>query len=162
MNYRLPAEVAALCKARDALKHRFNETRLNFTLDGKLVGDIGEALALEFFDLKPCPMRTKGVDCVTQDNRQVQVKATGRANSGPAFTPGDGVADQLLFIRLDFDAETWSVAYNGPEAPIRDLLPEQWSGTVVVRLAKVIEANGLVAESDRLPLTPAADGLVVP
>jgi hypothetical protein len=147
---RLPAAVLAFCKAHNYLQQHFVSTGLRFTLDGKLVGDIGEAMAAESFDLILCARRTKGVDAHTRDGRSVQVKATGRAKSGPAFTPGEGVADYLLFLRIDFSAGSAEVAYNGPEAVIRKMLPPSWSGTKVVSLAKLLAANEQIEDHQRL------------
>ncbi|WP_439885291.1 DUF6998 domain-containing protein [Pseudomonas syringae] len=70
-----------------------------------------------------------------------------------AFKPGKGFADYPLFFRIDFESNTAMVAYNGPEAPVRRLLPENgWAGTKVLSLAAIqllaLEVNPL----DRLPL----------
>jgi hypothetical protein len=147
---KLPAAVTAFCQAHSALQAHFSATGLAFTLDGKLVGDIGEALAAEAFDLVLCERRTKGVDAHTRDGRSVQIKATGGAKTGPAFTPGEGVAEQLLFLRLDFKSGLAEVAYNGPEAPIRALLPAVWTGTKVIPLAKMRAEDAKVSADRRL------------
>jgi len=91
-----------------------------------------------------------GVDCHAPDGRTVQVKATGSPTKGPAFTPGEGRAEHLLFLRLDFASATGSVAYNGPEAPIRRLLPPGFTGTRRANFAKVLEADSAVAQKHRL------------
>ena len=121
-----------------------------FTLDGKLVGDIAEAMAAEAFDLVLCERRTPGVDAHTRDGRSGQVKATGKAKAGPAFTRGEGIAEHLLFLRIDFETGLAEVAYNGPEAPVRALLPTTWSGTTVIPLSRVREADTKVADERRL------------
>ncbi|MDD2765893.1 MAG: hypothetical protein PHE83_18170, partial [Opitutaceae bacterium] len=50
--------------------------RLAFTVDGKIIGDIGEMIAANVFGLEPLPANTKGHDLRTPDGRLVQVKAT--------------------------------------------------------------------------------------
>ena len=52
----MPQEIRELFKARQSLLKRYShitnrkgEPRLGFTFDGNLVGDIGEALAVEYF-----------------------------------------------------------------------------------------------------------------
>lgn len=152
LTLRLPASVRALWTAQQALARRYADTGLKFTLDGRLVGDIAEALAREHFGLVPPPKRTGGVDALTADRKTtVQVKATGLDDSGPAFTPGVGKADHLLFVRINFKANTASVAYNGPESPIRALLPKGvWTGTREIRLADVQRLAKKVAIKDRL------------
>lgn len=150
---KFPEVVRALSNAQKALARHYSSTGLKFTLDGRLVGDIAEALALEYFDLMLPEKRTGGVDALTKlGKKTVQVKATGKEKSGPAFTPGEGFADYLLFFRIDFDANTASVAYNGPEAPVRALLPKRWVGTKVIPLADIRElAKEVVNEEALLP-----------
>jgi hypothetical protein len=148
----LPDVVRDLWSAQQALARHYSDTGLRFTLDGRLVGDIAEALAREHFDLVPPKKRTGGVDALTMTGKTVQVKATGNDKSGPAFTPGEGYADYLLFFRIDFDANTASVAYNGPEASIRALLPKgNWTGTRVVALADIQKLANKVAIEETLP-----------
>ncbi|MFK3736138.1 DUF6998 domain-containing protein [Massilia sp. TN1-12] len=148
---KLPEVIRDLWVAQQALAKHYEATGLKFTLDGRLVGDIAEALALDHFDLKPPKKRTGGVDAVTRSGKTVQVKATGNPKSGPAFTPGKGCAEYLLFFAIDFEANTASVIYNGPEAPVRALLPaEGWSGTKVLRLPEMVRLAKSVALSDRI------------
>jgi hypothetical protein len=147
LTLQLPNVVRVLWAAQQALAVHYADTGLKFTLDGRLVGDIAEALALQHFDLLPPEKRTGGVDALTKEGKSVQVKATGKEKSGPAFTPGKGFADYLLFFRIDFEANTASVVYNGPEAPIRALLSDgDWRGTKVLPLADV---RALAKKSDR-------------
>lgn len=47
-----------------------------FTPDGRLVGDIGEAFACYHFDLEPLPGNEKTHDARTKDGKLVQVKTT--------------------------------------------------------------------------------------
>lgn len=146
----MPTVIRDLWNAQQAVARHFADTGLAFTLDGRLVGDIAEALALKYFDLLLPRIRTKGVDALTKANKTVQVKATGKRTSGPAFTPGEGRADYLLFLRMDFEKNTATVAYNGPEAPVRKLLPETWNGTKVVPLADILRLAKEVRKEDAL------------
>ena len=148
----LPAPVLVLYQAHKAMCKHFEHTGLKFTLDGKLIGDIGEALVAEAFGITLCARRTPGVDGHTADGRSVQIKATGRMNAGPAFTPGRGVAHHLIFVRIDFSAGNVAVLYNGPEARIRALLPKSWSGTKEVRIARLLEVDADVGDDERLPI----------
>lgn len=151
---KLPEVIKDLWAAQQALAKHYEATGLKFTLDGRLVGDIAEALALDHFDLKLPPKRQGGVDALTRSGKTVQVKATGNPKSGPAFTPGKGRAEYLLFFAIDFQANTASVIYNGPEAPVRTLLPAAgWSGTKVLRLPDMVRLAKTVALSDRIAYT---------
>ncbi|BAL23666.1 hypothetical protein [Azoarcus sp. KH32C] len=147
----LPEVVNQLWTAQQALAKHYAQTQLKFTLDGRLVGDIAEALAFEYFDLVPPRKRTGGVDALTKSGKTVQVKASGLCNSGPAFTPGKGFSEYLLFFQIDFRVGRAKVLYNGPEAPIRALLPAEWKGTKVVPLQALHALAMKVAYSDALP-----------
>jgi hypothetical protein len=135
--------------AHRALVEAYGDTKLRFTLDGRLVGDIAEATAAQAFGLKLCEVRTPGVDAFAGDGRTVQVKASG-IGKGPAFTPGEGRADHLLFLTLDFERAVALVRYNGPEAPVRERLPQDFRGTKRVPLATVLTLDGAVAKEQRL------------
>jgi hypothetical protein len=152
----LPRVVRDLWMAQQALTRHYESTGLKFTLDGRLVGDIGEAAALEHFELVLPPKRTKGVDALTKMGKAVQVKSTGSSISGPAFTPGEGVADYLLFFQIDFDSCTAVVVYNGPEAPVRALLPTgSWTGTKVIPLTDIKRLASEVPISASVPFKTA-------
>ena len=151
---RLPGAVQTLVAAHRAMVASYEATKLRFTLDGRLVGDIAEATAAEAFDLVLCDKRTAGVDAWTRTGKQrksVQVKSSA-IGKGPAFTPGDGRAHHLIFLRLDFDRCEAHVEYNGPEAPVRAELPTEFTGTKRVSIARVRALNAMVASKERLVL----------
>lgn len=149
----LPQPVTDLWHSQQALAKHYARTGLKFTLDGRLVGDIAEALALEHFQLCLPPKRTKGVDALTTSGHTVQIKASGLENSGPAFTPGTGRARYLLFFQFDFSAGKATVVYNGLEAPVRArLLPKEWTGTKVVNLAELRDLAKELGNENALPL----------
>ncbi|WP_170836248.1 hypothetical protein [Pandoraea sp. ISTKB] len=152
MLIQLPPVVRGIWDAQQALAEHYADTGLMFTLDGRLVGDIAEAVALRHFDLRVPQTRTKGVDALTRSGKSVQVKATGRSNAGPAFTTGTGVADYLLFFQINFEAGTARVVYNGPESPVRALLPENLNGTHVVKLRDIQALASGVASHELLPI----------
>jgi hypothetical protein len=155
MPIKLPEVVLDFFRAHNALKAHYAATGLAFTLDGKLVGDIGEAVASEAFGLVFPDKRIPGVDAFASDHRSVQIKATGRRSAGPAFTPGEGFAQHLLFLRIDFAAGVAHVAYNGPEARIRAFLPTPFSGTITLRLNQILAADALVKDDERLLRLPS-------
>lgn len=158
LTLQLPDAVKMLWNAQQALAAHYAATGLKFTLDGRLVGDIAEALALSHFDLLLPEKRTGGVDALTRQGKTVQVKATGKPRTGPAFTPGRGTADYLLFFAIDFEKNTAAVVYNGPEEPVRRLLPTgEWSGTKVLPLAQVCAIAREVAPDGRIPLCRVLD-----
>ena len=149
----LPKVVVDLWASQQELVKHYAHTGLKFTLDGRLVGDIAEAVALEYFDLNLPDQRTGGVDALTRDGKSVQIKATGSKKAGPAFTPGTGVADYLIFFQMDFCTGTATLIYNGLEAPVRkELLPKSWSRTKRINLYRLQQLAAQLVESNALPL----------
>ena len=146
----LPECVRAIVVAHRVLVESYAATSLRFTLDGRLVGDIAEATAADAFGLDLCRVRRPGVDALTRGGCTVQVKASG-IGKGPAFTPGEGRADYLIFLLIDFEQAAAYVRYNGPEAPVRAVLPANFAGTKRVSLAKVVALDAEVPDAQRLP-----------
>ena len=148
----LPDVIEALVTAQQALKEHYEAVtngRLEFTLDGNLVGDIGEALAIEEFGLELQGRCEEGVDGVAS-GRTVQVKATGTGR-GPAFRRTRVDAEHLLFFQIDFANCRARVIYNGPEAPVRLALGDAWVGQRSLSLRRMEDLNRMVLESERLP-----------
>ena len=88
-----------------------------FTIDGRLVGDIGEVLAEMDFDVRlfckdtghwGAPEYRKGHDGLTSDNRRVDIKATFKRHF--AFT---NEPDYCLALKLS-PSGAYEVIYNGP------------------------------------------------
>lgn len=145
----LPDHVRDLVTAHAALVGAYASTKLRFTFDGRLVGDIAEATAAEAFGLELCRVRTAGVDAHALDGRSVQIKASG-IGKGPAFTPGEGRADHLIFLLLDFVRAEAFVRYNGPEKPVRAELPRGFIGTKRVSLPRILALDAAVPDDKRL------------
>ena len=155
----LAKPVIEMWKAQQAVAKHYVRTGLKFTLDGRLVGDIAEAMALEHYALELPSKRTKGVDALTTSGDTVQVKASGLKSAGPAFTPGTGVARYLLFFVFDFAAGSATVAYNGLEEPVRaQLLPKSWTGTKVVNLSALRALAHQLGDANALPLKHQVNG----
>lgn len=157
--FALPPAIADLLEARNKLRRHYeailraqgSDVELPFTLDGNLVGDIGEAIATELFGVRLVATKsTEGFDGHALDGRTVQVKATG-TKRGPAFRKTETRADHLLFFCLDFENATGSIAYNGPEHYVTHYLPDTFSGQRMVSRAQIRQADLLVQDGERLP-----------
>lgn len=146
----LPPVITDLVLARNRLRDHYRSAALDFTLDGNLIGDIGEAVAAKLFGLKLSPRNGTGIDGHAPDGRSVQVKATG-TNRGPAFRMVDTRADYLLFLVFDLDNLKGEVVYNGPEEPVIKLLPTAWVGQKTVSMAQIRKADAKIAVNQRLP-----------
>ncbi len=147
----LPDAILELVDARDALRRAFEDV-LPFTFDGKLVGDLGEALAVRLFGLTLHPENRRGVDATSPDGREVQVKATSTGR-GPAFTHSELVRpDQhLLFLELRFERREGEIIYNGPEDIVRRYLPPVWEKQRSLTRSQIRRANEEVRPDQRLP-----------
>lgn len=148
----LPPVITDLVLARNRLRDHYHSANLDFTLDGNLIGDIGEAVAAEIFGLKLSPRNGTGIDGHAPDGRSVQVKATG-TNRGPAFRMVDTRADHLLFLVFDLENLKGEVVYNGPEALVIKLLPTAWGGQKTVAMAQIRRVDATLSDDQRLPRT---------
>ena len=79
-----------------------------FTIDGHLVGSIGEVIVAEHYNLDLLPNSTKTHDARTKDGKMVQIKATQVKGIAISSEP-----DYLIVIRLLSDG-SWEEIYNGP------------------------------------------------
>lgn len=157
--FKLPKQIAALVQSRNELKDYYreclkkagSEVELKFTLDGNLVGDLGEALAVELFGIKLVETKaTAGIDGYVKGGKHtVQVKATG-TRRGPAFRKTETEADYLLFFDIDFDNAVVEVVFNGPEKYATRFLPESFVGQRSLTRNQIREADSKVLDSERL------------
>ncbi|NKK40323.1 hypothetical protein GFL72_38110 [Rhizobium leguminosarum bv. viciae] len=147
----LPPVITELVIARDRVRRHYAVPGLSFTLDGKLVGDIGEAVAAELFGLTLKPGGGTGIDGHAPDGRSVQVKATGTGR-GPVFRKVDARAEHLIFIEFDFEKLTGEVVFNGPEHIALRGMPEMWANQRPVSPRMIRLLNEEVLPGDRLPI----------
>ncbi len=130
----LPELLLELIQVRDKLRQRYNQNGvdLKFTPDGRMVGDLGEAIAVELFGINLT--QGTGIDGIAPDGQtSVQVKASGTFG-GAAFRPItiEFCAQHLLFFHLDYEKHCGEVIYNGPEAPVRARYVNGRAGQITV------------------------------
>jgi hypothetical protein len=75
---------------------------------GNLLGDYGEFIAIEAYNLQQAPRGANGYDAVRSDGKTVQVKANYAA-SQIGFR---GDADMLLCLKIDLNGD-WTEIYYG-------------------------------------------------
>jgi hypothetical protein len=159
LTFDLPPSIATLIEARNAVRDHYRDrlqaqgatAELKFTLDGNLVGDLGEALAAELFGIRLVDTKsTVGIDGYAPDGvTTVQVKATGTGR-GPAFRQTETRADHLLFFDLDFETATGTIVFNGPEHYAVKMLPEQFDSQRSLTRNQIRLADTMVREGERL------------
>ena len=121
MKYQTPAPLVAILKAIEEQTAKLTkaaaklEVARNFTLDGRLVGDIGEMLAAQYLELILDDTQRRGHDGVTKIKgveHQVQVKCR-KATSMVNFST---VPELLVVIVFSKDWREWEIVYNGSGA----------------------------------------------
>jgi hypothetical protein len=161
----LPPSIADLFFARAKLRDHYAAVlrdagatlELTFTFDGNLIGDLGEALAVDLFGIRLVDRRSaEGIDGYAPNGRTVQVKATCTGR-GPAFRQTETLADHLLFFDLDLEKATGEVVFNGPEHHATGMLPETFVGQRSLTRAQIRVADLRVAAPERLPMRVPSD-----
>lgn len=104
----LPEPVSRIYEATAELERLYPGRK--FTLDGHLVGSIGEVIAAEVLGLTLYPMSRPGHDAYDA-NGDVQIKMTG-GNSVAMYA----TCDRLVVLRVVSPQEA-EIVYDGPGAP---------------------------------------------
>jgi hypothetical protein len=116
-----------------------------FTVDGHLVGSIGEVIVAEHYGLKLLPNSTKTHDARTNDGKMVQIKATQVKGIAISSEP-----DYLIVIRLLSDG-SWEEIYNGPgKAAWESACKMQKNGQRPISLCKLRNLMGSVDAKDKI------------
>jgi hypothetical protein len=122
----------------------------NFTLDGRLVGDLGEILVEEDYDLELYEGLEKHHDAETPDGRKVQIKTTMKDS---LTFPVDHIPDYYIGIKLHSDG-SYDEIFNGPgeiawEA-VKNRKPTK-TNLHSVTLSALRKLNTKVPDGDRIP-----------
>ena|SRR5437899_1098478 len=117
----------------------------HFTLDGHIVGSIGEVLAAARYDLVLVPASSEGYDAKAQDGRFVEVKATQGDSVGLRSEP-----QHLIVLRILADGQAVEV-YNGPGTlPWAQAGPLQSNGQRNISLGRLTKLMSGVPQASRL------------
>ena len=119
-----------------------------FTLDGHLVGSIGEVLAAHHYGLDLLPASAPVHDAIASDGRMVQVKATQAKTVALRAEP-----EHLLVLRLKPDG-SFDEVYNGPGSLVWESAGRmQKNGQRPIGVAKLARIMDSVPRIERVPLT---------
>ena len=99
-----------LYKITAELEHTYPGRK--FTIDGHIIGSIGEVIVAEHYGLELLPNSTETHDAVSADGKYVQIKATQINRIAISSEP-----DYLIVIKL-FSDGSWEEFYNGPGKPV--------------------------------------------
>ena len=106
-------EIKQLLEITKSLRKKYEEHGRNFTLDGRLVGDIGEVLAAEKYGLELLPENTPIHDSIEKaSGRKIQIKSSFK---GYFYFPcgKDNVPNFFLCIVIK-ETGTVEEIFNGP------------------------------------------------
>lgn len=141
----------------ERLETEYADYNRKFTIDGHLIGSIGEVIVAEAFDLELEKNATPVIDARTKDgtDRTVQIKATQIDRvSFSSKHENEDAPDQVIVISID-KAGNWTLEYNGPGKLIYENLGKpQKNGQSQISLAKLRGLMASVPEAQRLPMKP--------
>ena len=127
---KLPRTVRKLYEAVEELKQAYPGR--HFTLDGHLVGSIGEVVAREAFGFELLPASAPGHDAICSKRGNVQVKITAGRSVALRST-----CDHLIVLRIVSPQEA-EIIYDGKGEPIWHLAGRmQKNGQRQIALSKL-------------------------
>lgn len=117
-----------------------------FTLDGHLVGSIGEVLAAYYYGLELLPPSAKTHDAISQDGKSIQIKITQATSVLITSEP-----EYLIVLFLDKENGDVYEVYNGPgEEPWKSSYLYEKHNTNYMRLSSLLQLDCQVDEKDRI------------
>ena len=125
----------------------------HFTIDGHLLGSIGEVYAAERYGIELLKSSSKTHDGVSADGRLVQIKVTQRKSVALSSEP-----NYLLVLHVD-EGGKFDEVYNGPGSSVWDLVRDKRlpkNGQYQISLTKLAGLNASVSEDDRIEVAPWA------
>ncbi|MEZ9718601.1 hypothetical protein AB4234_16140 [Vibrio cyclitrophicus] len=140
--------VKEMLKIVEALQKQHSKKK--FTLDGRLVGDLGEILVEKDYDLELYPGLEKHHDGKTPDGRKVQIKTTMK-NS--LTFPVDHTPEYYIGIKILPDGSYYEV-FNGPGSvageAVKNRKPTK-NNLHSITLSALEKLSGSVPTQDRIP-----------
>jgi len=128
-----------------------------FTLDGHLVGSIGEVLAAHHYGLELLPNSYQNHDAKTKDGQFVQIKSTQRSSVALRDKPENLL---VLFLKQDGSFEE---VYSGPgKAPWEKAGKMQKNGQRPINLTKLRAIMETVPTALRIPLVRSQHRIGLP
>ncbi len=148
MSITIPEAVSEMLVIVDKLTKAYPKKK--FTLDGRLVGDIGEALVEDAYELEVLEDLQKHHDALGTCGRLVQIKATMKAH---LTFPADHVPDHYLGIQIHADG-SFTEVFNGPGEIAKQALANRSrpkTNLHSVSVATLRKLQDQVSVSDRIP-----------
>lgn len=144
-------EIQQLLDITSSLKKKYKD-KLDFSLDGRLVGDIGEAIVSEKFDIELYPKNHPVYDGFhRQTKKEVQIKASMAYIFSYPFNKD---LEHYIAVHLRNTGKL-EVIYNGPGKPVHNFLKAKKRKSYkriwyTINVNHLIELNSQVRDEDRL------------
>lgn len=139
----LSDKIKELYKITNELENNYPGRK--FTIDGHLVGSIGEVIVAEHYSLTLLRNSTETHDAASPDGKYVQIKATQVNEIAISSKP-----DYLIVIKL-FSDGSWEEVYNGPGKPVWDNAGKmQKNGQRPISLSKLRSLMNSVDKKDTI------------
>jgi hypothetical protein len=133
----LPAPVAELYRAIEKLQKAYGR---KFTLDGHVLGSIGEVVAQETFGFELLPMSARAHDAHCKIRGAVQVKITG----GKSIAMRQN-CNHLIVLKVVNPQEA-EVVYDGPGSPVWNAAGRmQSNGQRSISLRKLVNLSAVLS-----------------
>jgi len=139
--------IQQLCKITNELKS--NHKSKKFTLDGRLVGDLGEVLAEENYEIVLFDNIQPLYDATTLDNKMVQIKATFKDK---LTFPTEHIPELFLGLKLNTDG-SFNEIYNGPGKYIKELIGKRkspYNRLHLLPIKKLSEISNKIPEKEKI------------
>ncbi len=125
-----------------------------FTPDGRMVGDIGEVLAANFFGVNLHAVGRHDWDG-THNGRNVQIKATGGVDTYLKAPAKGGYGDGLMLVfKIDRENGKYKVVYNGDIKRVWRALKHKKldkSGAKMISIKRLLELQKQVSPKYIIP-----------
>lgn len=137
----------------DSLETGYSKYERHFTLDGHLLGSIGEVYVAKRYNVRLLTSSAKGHDGITNDGRErlVQIKVTQERARKKAI--GLSSEPEWLIVLQVSDRGKFSEVYNGRGEAVWNLVkdkPMPQNGQRQVTLGTLRELNQSVPDVDRI------------
>jgi hypothetical protein len=151
----IPEAIKQLLEIVEQLRTVYPTRR--FTLDGRLLGDLGEVIAEEAYDIKLYDDSRKHHDAECPDGRRVQIKATMQTY---LTFPCNQIPDYYLGIKIHADG-TFTEVFNGPGSIAWEAIKRRQrtkTNLHTIAIAALAALNERVPAKDRIPRRAENDG----
>lgn len=119
----------------------------HFTLDGHLVGSIGEVMAAYYYGIELFEASTERHDGI-KGNKEVQIKITQREDI--VLSNKSGAPSYLIVLYLTKEGDVYEI-YNGPgEEPWEESKGPDSHNNRHIRVNKLMELDASVAKNRRI------------